>query len=79
MDDIKGPNQIAQWQAILDTSASDYIADFPVGRDALEQLLLRRVNKHQFAENDPAVARTRATRWPGLHRKVCHRQQDLFQ
>lgn len=64
MDDTNGPNRIAQWQAILDSSARDYIARFPVGRDALEQVLLRRVNKHQFAENDPAqdAAKTALTK-----------------
>lgn len=59
-----GPNRISQWQAILDRSARDYIARFPVGRGALEQVLLRRVNKHQFAENDPAqdAAKTALTK-----------------
>lgn len=55
MDDIKGRNQASQWQAILDRSARDYIGRFPVGRSALEQVLLRRIDKHHFEENDPAL------------------------
>ncbi|WP_156479038.1 regulatory protein RecX [Acetobacter senegalensis] len=55
-----GRNQTSQWQAILDTSARDYIARFPVGRSALEQVLLRRIDKHNFEENDPALDAAKA-------------------